>query len=224
LAQILSQKVTAKQLLQYIPEEEFAGLIKETGVDYQVKKLFGKNLFYLLLYGLLETTRVSQRSLADVFKSNKFKILFNLINPKDFKYNSISTRLVNINVEFFEGVYNLIYNKFSQEFSVQDALKYKITRVDSTMVCETANKLEAGMTVGPKKDGRKQIKYTISLTDLLPSSVEVFTQQSALSEDITIPQSILKNLDKKLDHIFFLIVAFVVESNYVNWKRTGLVS
>jgi hypothetical protein len=202
LVQILSQKVTAKQLLQYIPEEKFAGLIKETGVDYQVKKLFGKNLFYLLLYGLLETTRVSQRSLEDVFKSNKFKLLFNLIKPKDFRYNALSQRLANINAEFFESVYGLIYDDFSQAFSDRDALKYKLTRVDSTMVCEAANKLEAGMTVGKKKNGKKQIKYTISLTDLLPSSVEVFTQQSALSEDITIPQAILKDLDKKLDHVF----------------------
>lgn len=201
MAQILSQKVTVKQLLQYIPEEEFAGLINETGADYQVKKLFGKNLFYLLLYGLLETTRVSQRSLADVFKSNKFKFLFNLINQKDFKHNTISARLKNINVVFFEKIYDLIYNKFSQEFDERDALKYKITRVDSTMVCEVANKLEAGMTVG-SNNSKKQIKYTISLTDVFPGSVEVFTQQSALSEDITIPQTILKDIYKKLDHIF----------------------
>jgi len=73
-----NNNVTAKQLLQHIPEELLADLAQETRVDYQVKKTFGKNFFYLLLYGLLETTRVSQRSLEDVFKSPKFKFLFNL--------------------------------------------------------------------------------------------------------------------------------------------------
>lgn len=202
MAQIISQKVTAKQLLQYIPEEEFAGLIKETGVDYQVKKLYGKNLFYLLLYGLLETTRVSHRSLEDVFKSKKFKLLFKLTDQKNFKYNSISERLSNINAEFFEKIYYSTYERFSQMFNEHDASVYNIARVDSTMVCEAANKIEAGMTVGKKKDGKKQVKYTICLTDLFPSSVEVFTQQSALSEDLTIPKLILKNIDKKDDNIF----------------------
>lgn len=199
---IKEKKVTAGQLLQLIPDDEFASLINETGVDFQVKKVFGRNLFYLLLYGLLETTRVSHRSLEEVFKTKKFRLLFNLTSKKNFKYNTISTRLSKINCEFFEKVHALIYNRFSQEFSEKNAIQYKISRVDSTMVCEVANKLEAGMTVGKKKDGKKQVKYTICLTDLLPSSVEVFTQQTALSEDITIPKVILKNVDKRKDNVF----------------------
>ena len=145
---------------------------------------------------MLETTRVSDRRLEDVFKSNKFKLLFNLAEQKNFKYNTISTRLSKINCEFFEKAYHSIYEIFSSEFSEQTALKYKITRVDSTMVAEVANKLAEGMTVGKKKDGKKQVKYTISLTGLFPSSVEVFTQQSALNENNTIPKVILKNIDK----------------------------
>lgn len=202
LTQILKYNVTAKELLSYIPEEEFARLIKESVIDYQVKKLYGRNFFYLLLYGLLESTRVSLRSLEDVYKSGKFKLLFNLNNQKNIKYNTISSRLANVDVAFFEKVYELIYNKFSSEFEEQEALKYRITRVDSSMVCEAANKIEEGMTVGKKKDGKKQVKYTISLTELFPSSVEVFTQQYALSEDIAIPKVILKNIDKKHNNIF----------------------
>lgn len=37
---------------------------------------------------------------------------------------------------------------------------------------------------------------------MLPSSVEVFTQQIALSEDMAIPAVVLKNIDKKEDNIF----------------------
>jgi transposase len=197
------QDVTAKELLKLIPDEEFTKLLVDSEVDYQVKKLYGRNLFYILLYGLLESSRMSLRSLEDVYKSNKFKFLFNLNNQKNVKFNTISARLSNVNIEFFENVYELIYKIFSSRYSSQEALTYKITRVDSSMVCEIANKLEEGMIVGTKKEnGKKQIKYTISLTDILPSSVEMFTGQTELSEDVTIPKVILKNLDKKQDNIF----------------------
>ena len=38
-----NNNVSAKQLLQFIPEELLADLAQETRVDYQVKKTFGKN-------------------------------------------------------------------------------------------------------------------------------------------------------------------------------------
>lgn len=203
MAKVQKQGITAKELLKLIPDNEFTKLIMDSDIDYQVKKLFGRNLFYILLYGLLESSRISLRSLEDVYKSNKFKFLFNLQNQKDVKFNTISARLTNVNVEFFEDVYEMIYKIFSSKFSFQEALTYKITRVDSSMVCEVANKIEEGMVVGTnKKIGKKQIKYTISLTDLLPSSVEMFTKQTELSEDLTIPKVVLKNVDKRKDNIF----------------------
>ena len=202
MARILKNIVSAKELLELIPEDEFAKLIKDSWIDYQVKKLFGRNLFYLLLYGLLESTRVSLRSLEDVYKSNKFKHLFQLFNQKNIKYNTISTRLANIDIEFFENVYKTIYEKFSTLYEEQQALAYKITRVDSSMVSEAANKIEEGVVVGWKRDGKKQIKYTISLTDMLPISVEVFTDKSVLSEEISLPKVIFNNIDKKQDNIF----------------------
>jgi len=202
LARILKENVTAKQLLDLIPDDEFAGIIKDTDVDFQVKKLFGRNLFYLLLYGLMESSRVSLRSLEDVYRSKKFKFLFNLNNKQDVKFNTISTRLSNVNIEFFEKVYQIIYSKFSSLIPTKQALSYKVTRVDSTMVSEVANKIETGMIVGNKYEKKKQIKYTISLTELLPSSVEVFTQQAATTENFAIPTVVLKNVDKKEDNIF----------------------
>jgi hypothetical protein len=202
LARVLKNNISAKELLELIPEDMFAKLIQDSGVDFQVKKLFGKNFFYLLLYGLLESNRVSLRSLEDVYKSKKFKHLFQLFGQKNIKYNTISTRLSKIEIEFFENVYELVYEKFSTLFEEHQALSYKITKVDSTMVCEAANKIEEGVVVGWKRDGKKQLKYTISLTDLLPSSVEVFTDKSVLSEEISIPKVIFNNIDKKHDNIF----------------------
>ena len=70
------------------------------------------------------------------------------------------------------------------------------------MVAETANKLEKGMQVGCKKDGKKQVKYTICLEDLLPNSVQVFREKRHLNEDHTIPVTILKLIDPSPDTVF----------------------
>lgn len=197
-----SDKVTVNQLLSLIPDQALSKLAADTGVDYQAKVLFGRSMFYLLLYGLAESDRTSLRSLEDTFNSRRFKLLFNLDVQQTTRYNSISDRLATMNPEFFEQSYRMIYGLFSEQFTYEETLKYNITRVDSTMVAETANKLESGMTTGIKKDGKKQIKYTVSLDGILPSSVQVFTEQAELSEDKTIPMVILKLADTHKDNVF----------------------
>jgi hypothetical protein len=191
-------------LLKLIPEELLLDLAKETNVDFQVKKLYGRNVFNLLLYALIEKERIGLRGLEDLYGSRKFKTIFNLpASTKSAKYNSFSARLATMNVRFFEQAYESVYEQCSQLYDESVlSLKYKITRVDSTMVCQSACKLEQGINVGPKKDGKKQIKYTVTLTDMFPSSVEVFTEQSSISENLTIPKAILKVLDKHKDNVF----------------------
>jgi len=88
-----TDKLTVKQLLSLIPEAELAKLAADTGVDYQAEILFGRSMFYLLLYGLAESDRTSLRSLEDVFNSRRFKLLFNLDVQQTTRYNSISDRL-----------------------------------------------------------------------------------------------------------------------------------
>jgi transposase len=70
------------------------------------------------------------------------------------------------------------------------------------MVAQAANKLEKGINVGRKKDGKKQIKYTICLTEMFPSSVEIFTQQNYISENLSIPKTITKVIDRHKDNVF----------------------
>ena len=179
-------------------------LSQSTQVDYQVKKLYGRSMFYLLLYGLLES-RSSLRSLEDTFNSTKFKVLFNLDRGTQVRFNSISDRLSTVDEGYFRSIYELLYQDFAAQYSENEGLGYNITRVDSTMVAEVAQKLQEGMVVGLKsKEGTrpKQIKYTVSLTNLLPSSVEVFVDQQYLSEDMAIPQAIRAHVDKTVDNVF----------------------
>lgn len=195
--------IGVKDLLKLIPEDLLDHLAEDTKVDHQAKKLYGRNVFNLLLYGLLDGERVGLRTLQDFYNSRHFKAMFKLPGVKSVKYNSISARLANMNVDFFEKAYQSIYEQCSSLYD-QNTLssKYKITRVDSTMVCEAASKLEQGINVGCKKDGKKQIKYTVSLTNMFPSSVEVFMHQTHISEDNTIPKVISSIIDKGQDNVF----------------------
>ncbi|HPE41438.1 MAG: IS4 family transposase [Lentimicrobium sp.] len=197
------QGIKVQDLLKLIPDDLLADLSSETNVDYQVKKLYGRNVFSLLLFGLIESDRLGLRSLEDFYNSTHYKVLFNIPNKNTTKYNSLSARLATMNVDFFRKAYEAIYEQCSQLYDENDlALNYKLSRVDSTMVCQTAAKLENGIHVGCKKDGKKQIKYTVCLTDMFPSSVEVFNQQCHISENLTIPKAIFRVIDKNKDNVF----------------------
>lgn len=195
--------IGVSDLLKLIPEDLLVHLAEETKVDYQVKKLHGLTMFKLILFGMASKDRIGLRTMEDFYNSRKFKNLFRLPGEASTKYNSLSARLANMNVEFFQKAFEQVYQQCSQLYdeSVLSS-KYKITRVDSTMVAQAANKLEKGINVGRKKDGKKQIKYTICLTEMFPSSVEMFTQQNYISENLTIPKTILKVIDRHKDNVF----------------------
>jgi len=217
----VDKNVSVKQLLELIPEGELSRLAVQTGIDYCAKVLYGKSMFYLLLYGLATSEKTSLRGLEDVFNSRRFKFLFNLDPNQTVRHSSISDRLATMELSFFEEAYRLIYSLFRSHFSDQDAQLYNIVRVDSTMVAETANKLEKGMSVGCKKDGKKQVKYTVCLEDTLPSSVEVFTSQSELSEDLTIPVAILKLVDTRIDNVFVFDRGVQARKAYIDIDQKG---
>lgn len=200
VSKLLGNKVAVEDLINLIPDDKIRKLSKATNVDHQVKKLYGRSMFYLLLFGILDSTKVSLRNLEDIYNSTKFRFLFQIDSPENTKFNSISDRLSNMNADYFKDIYDDIYNRFSELYSEEDALSHSISRVDSTMVAEVSNKLQEGMRVG-SKNNKKQIKYTVQLTDLFPSSIEIFTEQTALSEDYSIPSTILQNLDKHKDNI-----------------------
>jgi transposase len=194
--------IKVKELLSIISDDSLRTLANDTNVDYCSKVLYGRSVFYMLLLGLLESDRPSLRTMEDIFNSRRFKFLFNIHQEVSVKYNSISERLSVMDVDFFEKLFEKYYAQLSTLYSSQDILQNKIIRVDSTMVAETSSRLCKGMNVGKKKDGKKQIKYTIGFDGLLPCSVEVFTDQKSLSEDYTIPKVVFDYAKKKDGKVF----------------------
>ena len=197
-----SDKISIVQLLSVIPDEDIRKIAKNTKVDYYAKILDGKSLLYLILYSLIESQRNSLRTMEDIFNSSSFKFLFNLDSEKKVKYNSISERLSVINLEFFKNVYNAIYEQFNKYYTESEIENMHLIRVDSTLVAEAANKLKRGMNLGKKKDGKKQVKYTVAYDGKYPCMSELFTDKKHLSEDVSIPSIVHKYADKNKNCVF----------------------
>ena len=190
-------KIGVNHLLGFIPEALLANLSVNTKVDSYAKVLHGKKMFYLLLYGILENEKLSQRSLEDTFNDSIFKILFNLDESESVRRSSISERLSKIQPEYFKQIYDCIYNQFSNIYSSTNQQKYNLIRVDSSMVSDTAGKLVEGLD---NKSGKKAVKYSIAFDGILPCYSNVFTSASYSSEDIALPEVVINHVKQDSDH------------------------
>ncbi len=202
MSKALKKNITVQGLLELFPSELLDKLSDATNVDHQVKKLFGKNMFYLLLYGFLESSKTSLRSLEDVYNSQKFKFLFNIDQQNTTKFNSLSDRLDAMNPEYFKRIYEYAHNMLSKWYSDSEAEKYSIIRVDSSLVKETANKLQQGITTANQHNKRKHIKYTIAMDDLFPEDAYVFTEKQYSNENYSIPEVVLNHDNKSGIFVF----------------------
>src|ERR1039457_6484360 len=177
-------KMKVSNLLKQIPVKELEFLALETKVDYQVKKLTGISLFRLLLYSMINTQKNSLRVMEHFYHSVTFRAFANTGN-KTTKFNSIRDRIATINPEYFERIFNTLFDRFSKLLGE----KYSIVRFDSTMVAINAGLVSWGMKVGSKTN-KKQLKFTIGMKGSFPCHVEIFKTQEALNEDKTIPVAI----------------------------------
>lgn len=214
------KKVRAIDILRLIPYEELAQLSMSTKVDYCAKALSGERVFYLLVYAFLAADEVSQRKLETVFNTDTFKTLFNISLDAKITHGSISTRLSKIDLKFFEKAYEIIYQRFSQIYTKEEALPMNLIRVDSSMVAETSSKLKKGFTVGKKPGGEKvsrnQIKYTMAYDGFSVRLAEVFSDSKYLSEDMAMPEVVMPLIKKDTNHenLYILDRGFSSIKNY----------
>lgn len=202
-------KVSVNQLLGVIPEALLSNLSLTTKVDYYTKVLHGRKMFYLLLYGILENEKLSQRSLEDTFNDPIFKNLFDLPSSERIVRSSISERLSKIDADYFEQIYHCIYQQFQQAYPHADTSKYNLVHVDSTMVSEASSKLVDGIN---HKNGKKSVKYSISFDGLLPCDVEVFNDNKHACEDNALPKAIMGHVKKEKGHQNIYVVDRGIQS------------
>lgn len=190
-------KISVSQLLGVIPEALLSKLSATTKVDYYAKVLHGKKMFYLLLYGILENEKLSQRTLEDTFNDFLFKTLFDLDKSETVRRSSISERLSKIDSDYFRQIYQCVYQQFYDAYPNKNSEKYHLIHVDSSMVSEAASKLLEGID---HKNGKKSVKYSVAFDGLLPCHFDVFTKATYSSEDIALPEAIMNHVKQETHH------------------------
>ena len=190
-------KISVSQLLGVVPEALLSKLSLTTKVDYYAKVLHGKKMFYLLLYGILENEKLSQRTLEDTFNDFLFKTLFDLDKSETIRRSSISERLSKIDSDYFRQIYQCVYQQFHDAYPNKNKEKHHLIHVDSSMVSEASAKLLKGID---HKNGKKSVKYSIAFDGLLPCHSEVFTKAKYSSEDIALPEAIMNHVKQDTHH------------------------
>lgn len=192
--------VPAKQLLDLLPPELLEKASEETRVDYQVKHLEGRLMVLLLLQGVLTDKDDSLRSLESLYNSPSFE-RFSGKGKHQTRHSSLADRLSSIELRFFERLYEGFLLNVHKAYGKKLEKEFGwLRRFDSTMVALSANLAKIGMRVGarPKKGkGKAQIKFTVGLQGLIPTSARVFHEQKYLSEERALLQVIEESqLDK----------------------------
>jgi len=186
-----------EKLLEYISDADLEFLSAETKVNHQVKKLSGATIFKLILYSLLESNRPSLRVMEAFFNSAKFKVLANM-KEESIKYNSISDRISTIKPQYFEALFNHLFEKFNKVLKEENAIQ----KYDTTMIAISSKLVDWGMRVGSKTN-KVQIKYTLGVHGSLPCYFKIFDSQQHLAEDKTIPEVILEYKNRTASVVVF---------------------
>lgn len=183
-----------EEVLGYIPKEELKQLSINYKVDHQVKKLHGQTMFQLLLFSMLNIKQNSLRVMEEFYHSLAFKSIANT-SYKGIKYNSIRDRLVSINPDYFEAIFNSCLKKYQDKYLKK---KHNIISFDSTLVTISSKLLKEGMTINQKGD-KKYIKFSIAFSNI-PIHSKIFTMQSYVSEDFALKE-LIKECPLSADNI-----------------------
>ncbi|MCH4829728.1 MULTISPECIES: IS4 family transposase [Flavobacterium] len=173
-----------KEILEYIPKAELDQLSVSYKVDHQVKKLHGQTMFQLLLFSILKIKQNSLRVMEEFYHSLAFKNIANT-SYKGVKYNSIRDRLVSINPDYFEAIFNSCLKKYQNKYLKKE---HNIISFDSTIVTISSKLLKEGMQINKQGD-KKSIKFSIAFSNI-PVHSKIFTKQSFVSEDFALKELI----------------------------------
>lgn len=183
-----------EEVLGYIPKGELEKLSLDYNVDHQVKKLHGQTMFQLLLFSMLNIKHNSLRVMEEFYHSLVFKSIANT-NHQGVKYNSIRDRLVNINADYFEAIFNSCLKKYQNKYLKK---KHNIISFDSTLVSISSKLLKEGMQINKQGD-KKFIKFSIAFSNV-PIHSRIFTEQSFVSEDFALKE-LIKECPLSADNI-----------------------
>lgn len=162
-----------------------------TQVDRHVSRLRGDVMVKLLVFSMLRSNRLSTRVPEHFYNSPLFS-RFSGKGGHQSRHSSLADRLRSMDAAYFEQLFSWTSQHFAQVLPGNKLTK-QIKRFDSTL-CTISSALVAwGMRVGcaPKEGPAKvQVKFTVGVTNLLPTSLESFFDQDHLFEETALRQAI----------------------------------
>ena len=200
---IQEQSVLASELVALLGDNLLEDLAKSLQADKWVIKLKTATVFKLVLYSLLDSERISLRTMADQFTSMPFQTLEQSILGQSTAHSSLRDRLINIDVRFFERIYDKAFALLSAQYgSKQLTGTYNIKRYDSTMIAVFSHMLK-GMQVGNTSRKKNQVKLTTELTADFEVRMRFFKDQDHLGEEVALKEMILSQTHDSSSLIVF---------------------
>ena len=199
------ENITVRQLLKGIPDSEHEDMGSYHLVDHYAKKLKGKDVFHLLLYGLLtDKVDMSLRVLETLYKEDKrYHTLVGLPSDATIDHSSIGTRLGRIKLGYFKDLYGYCCDQMKEYYSPKQIKGHDIVRFDSTLIALSSKLLQfEGMGNGRKskkkkasgeaeKGEKREVKFTVGFNGLLPKVVKFFNEKSYLNENLALGNVVL---------------------------------
>ena len=198
-------KLEVADLLKLIPESLLEKIAAETKVNWNVSRLRGEVMLDLLLFGLLRSDRISTRLLEHIYNSSFFDCFSSKDKGHQSRHSSIAERLTQIPSEYFAAIFEWAWQHFSNQIKTTKKLS-KINRFDSTMIQISSALVDWGMRVGrPPKEGyqKHQLKITVGMKGLLPTSVKTYFDQAHLGEEKALYEAIVSANPKKDEWVVF---------------------
>lgn len=208
----------AEEIIGLVPDELLDSLATETGVDYSVKKLHGKNIFKLFLFAALNGGSISLRILEAIFKSERFQNLLN-IPVKSVKHAAFSLRLKNIKASYFERMFTHLINSPKLDAVLFDRKKISTSKIDTTIVTLSSKLLKTGLDDNP---GVKTLKFGVELRQGIPVNMILFKGQEYLSEDNALPRLILEKKQKKALNIAIFDRGVQRKQNFADFHKQDI--
>ena len=209
---------SAEQIIRLVPDELLDRLSATSNVDHFVKKLQGKTVFKLFLYGILSGHEISLRILETIFNSDKFKSLFNLPDGK-IRHSGIAIRLSRISSDYFKNIFNHLVASPDLNEIIFAGKKILTSKIDSTLVLLSSKLLGIGMN---DNHGKKTLKFSVELNGGIPVNIMLFRDQSYLSEENALPEIIKKKTIKNLLNIAIFDRGVQSKSSFAEFNKLGI--
>lgn len=183
----------------------------ETAYDFKISKLKAEKLISAIMLTLLLSRECSQREIVATLESSTFGDILNEGKAIKTEHSAISHRLDTLSTQYAKDVYMALYQRVSGYYNHEDLGGFNIIAEDSTLVTETSARLSEGLVAGRNEKAQgsksqKQVKYTIAYDGVGAVFVDLFTEQSYLSENKALYETLIEHVNPSADHRNLYIV------------------